>query len=232
MENAAVGVVSGASLASARTLPVSPLLDAILPSLQRGSTIACTGPASVGIAMVLAGAASQAGSWIVVAGQPTLGVQATADAGINLGRLVAVPGGSIPPQGWAEILAAMVDGFDVVILGSALSGLRTSVGRRIQARAQARGVVLVTIGRHPSIGSDVQIDTGPARWSGIGEGFGVALARQFEVEVRGRRIPRPRQACLQWPVQRVPYVPPPPPSPASTAPAAVGETGALERTAS
>lgn len=202
-------VLGNAALALSRTLPLGALLADVLPAVQRGSTISCTGHAAVGMALAVAAGPSQAGSWTVVAGQPTLGIHAAADAGVELARLVAVPGESFTDQRWGESLAAMVDGFDVIIVGSAVRALRAATARRIQARAQSRGAVLVTIGQHQSISADLQIDSAAVRWTGLGDGHGVALARQVDIEVRGRRMPRPQRTTMQWPSVRLPYVPEP-----------------------
>ena len=198
-------VIAATQLAAARTLPVGELLGEVLPAIQRGSTLACTGQAAVSLALAVAAGASQAGSWVAIAGQPTLGLGAADAAGVALARLVAVPGDGFGERQWAETLAAMIDGFEVVLIGASAGNIRPATARRIQARAQARGAVLVTIGHHPMLGADVHLDSSAPRWVGLGAGFGVALTRQVDVEVRGRRVPRPRLTRLHCPPARLPY---------------------------
>ena len=81
--------------ASERTLPVHDALIELLPSLQRGSTIACSGRAAVSLALALAAAPSREGAWVGIVGLPELGVRAAADMGLALERLVMVAGDGI-----------------------------------------------------------------------------------------------------------------------------------------
>jgi len=128
--------------ASERTLPVHDSLVGLLPSLQRGSTIACNGPAGVSLALALAAAPSQQGAWVGVAGLPELGIRAAVDMGVAVERLVMVTG----DPSWVDVLAAMIDGFDVVVVGRRVGRLAGGAVRRLQARAQSRGIVMLTVG--------------------------------------------------------------------------------------
>ncbi|MEO7370966.1 MAG: hypothetical protein ABIZ69_08895, partial [Ilumatobacteraceae bacterium] len=177
--------------ASERTLPVHESLVELLPALQRGSTIACSGRAAVSLALALAAAPSQEGAWVGVAGLPELGIRAAADMGLALQRLVMVAGD--PP--WVDVLAAMIDGFDVIMVGQGVGRLAGGAVRRLQARAQSRGVVLLTVGV-PALGADLQVKADDDRWGGLGSGHGVATGRRVSVEVGGRRMPRPRRAAM------------------------------------
>jgi hypothetical protein len=184
--------------ASERTLPVHQSLIELLPALQRGSTIACGGRAGVSLALALAAAPSQEGAWVGVAGLPELGVRAAADMGVALQRLVLVAGD--PP--WTDVLAAMIDGFDVVLIGPVVGKGVGKPGsgavRRLQARAQSRGVVMLTVGV-PALGADLQLTANDDHWVGLGNGHGVATGRRVLVEVGGRRMPRPRRATMWLP---------------------------------
>ena len=106
--------------ASERTLPVHDSLVELLPALQRGSTIACSGRAAVSLALALAAGPSRDGAWVGIAGLPELGVRAAADMGLALERLVMVAGD--PP--WVDVLAAMIDGFDVILVGQRVGAPR------------------------------------------------------------------------------------------------------------
>ena len=184
--------------ASERTLPVDPCLVGLLPALQRGSTIACGGRAGVSLALAIAAAPSREGAWVGVAGLPELGIRAAADMGVALERLVMVTGD--PP--WVDVLAAMIDGFDVILVGPGVgqgaSRLGTGAVRRLQARAQSRGVVMLTVGV-PALGADLQLTADDDHWVGLGQGHGVATGRRVSVELGGRRMPRPRRATVWLP---------------------------------
>ena len=180
--------------ASERTLPVHDSLVGLLPSLQRGSTIACNGAAGVSLALALAAAPSQQGAWVGVAGLPELGIRAAVDMGVAAERLVMVTG----EPSWVDVLAAMIDGFDVVVVGRRVGRLAGGAVRRLQARAQSRGVVMLTVGAS-ALGADLQINAGDGTWMGLGNGHGVASGRRLVVEVGGRRVPRPRRATMWLP---------------------------------
>jgi len=60
----------------------------------------------------LLAAASQAGSWCAVVGMPSLSAVAAAEAGVVLDRLALVP---YPGPEWSTVVAALLDGIDVVV---------------------------------------------------------------------------------------------------------------------
>ncbi len=180
--------------ASERTLPVHESLVELLPALQRGSTVACVGRAGVSLALALAAAPSREGAWVGVAGLPDVGIRAAADIGVALERLVMVAGD--PP--WVDVLAAMIDGFDVVVIGQRVGRLGAGAVRRLQARAQSRGAVMLTVGV-PALGADLQLTADDGQWVGLGDGHGVASGRRVLVELGGRRMPRPRRATMWLP---------------------------------
>lgn len=180
--------------ASERTLPVHESLVELLPSLQRGSTVACNGRAGVSLAMALATAPSREGAWVGVAGLPEFGIRAAVDMGMALERLVMVAGDPM----WVDVLAAMIDGFDVILVGQRVGRLSAGAVRRLQARVQSRGVVLLTVGM-PSLGADLQVTADGDHWVGLGDGYGVATGRRVTLELAGRRMPRSRRASVWLP---------------------------------
>lgn len=193
----------GNELESARrTLPLLPALADLLPqgALQRGSVVACEGPAAVSLALALAAGPSHDGCWVGMAGLPFVGLGAAAELGLVLQRVVAVvdPPTPFTEAQWADLAAAMVDGFDLVVLGPALQRLRATTVRRLQARLQSRGAVAITVGV-PAFGADVRFVSADPMWVGLGQGHGVARGRITEVQCTGRRIPRPRHASLWLP---------------------------------
>ncbi len=200
------GVLSGV-VARERTLAVLPAFEPLLPGavLQRGSIVGCEGLAAATLALALAAGPSQEGAWVAVAGFPDVGVAAATELGVVPARLVMV---TEPVVGvtagfddatWADVLAAMIDGFDVLLLGPGTLRIRTGTARRLVARAQARGVVIITIGANAAFAGDLRFDVTQAQWQGLGEGCGVANGRRARVQLSGRRVPRPRHTELWLP---------------------------------
>jgi len=200
------GVLSGV-VARERTLAVLPVFESLLPGavLQRGSVVACEGVAATTLALALTAGPSQAGAWVAVAGFPHAGIEAAVELGVAPARLVMVAEPAVGVTArfndatWGDVLAAMIDGFDVVLLGPATSRVRASTARRLLARAQARGVVIVTVGANAAFSSDLRFEVAQASWQGLGEGCGVAHSRRAQVQLSGRRVPRPRHAELLLP---------------------------------
>ncbi|TDB66107.1 MULTISPECIES: hypothetical protein, partial [unclassified Micromonospora] len=148
-----------------RTLPVAPELTGLLPyrGLRRGSTIAVSASRprrSGGTSLVLAllAEASRAGSWCAVVGVPTLGAGAAAELGIALDRLALVPD---PGPEWPTVVAALIDGVDVVVT-AVPQAVSASVAGRLAARARQRGCVLVPYGRWD--GADVTLQVVRGVW--------------------------------------------------------------------
>lgn len=184
-----------------RTLPLHEALAGLVPggALQRGTTVGCSGWAATSLAMTVVAGPVGSGSWAGVAGLTSFGVRAAVELGLDAARIVHVtqqPGGD--PERWADAAAAMIDGFDIVVLGQA-GRIRPQIARRLQTRAQSRGAVLVTVGQLDGFSCDVQLVGHRQSWEGLGAGHGVATARQLELEVCGRRVPRAQRALLWLP---------------------------------
>ena len=182
-----------------RCLPVDEAFTPLLPDsgLQRGRVVGCTGPAAMSLALALVSHSVAVGSWLAVVGVPMLGVEATAEFGIPLSRLVMVDamGG---PAVWAERVAAAVDGFDIVMTHPPAGAER--VVRKVRTRLQARGVVLVAIGpTSAGVSCDIEFTTTSVAWGGLGQGNGHLIARRVTVRAGGRRIPRPIEHDLWLP---------------------------------
>lgn len=226
------GGAGGMVAAKDRTLPVHEVLAPILPQgVQRGSVVACTGPLAVSLALLAAAGPSRSGCWVGVAGLPALGLGAAAELGVAVERLVQVaePAGRTWADGdWAEVLGAMVDGFDVLLLGPGAQRVRAGTARRVTARLQARGAIAVCVGA-PVFGGDLRLTTTGHRWMGLGDGHGVARARQVEAVLEGRRVPRPRHLPLWLPGRDGGVRPVPAPAPAEQ-PAEPARPVALRRT--
>lgn len=194
-----------ATMAAERVVPVHEALATVLPQgLMQGSTVGCTGGAATSAALLMVAEATRRGAWVGVAGLSALGVQAAGEAGVDVERLVAVrrhPDRAedrlLDDGTWGQILAAMVDGFDLVLLGPEVQ-VRAGTARRVQARAQPRGAVLVLAGEVPGFTCDLQVRA-DAVWDGLGDGHGHLRTRRMQVEVHGRRVPRPRRDELWFP---------------------------------
>jgi hypothetical protein len=218
-------LVAPADLARTRRLPVLPALAPLLPGggLQRGTTVAVGTrdglPGATSLALALAAGASQAGSWVAAVGLGALGLVAAAELGVALDRLVLVADPGRQREGWASVVAALVDGFDVVLVAGQPegrdrgqgegrgqgrgrgTGLRPADARRLVARARERGAVLMTVGGDlPGERSPVRLTVVAAAWTGLGEGWGHLAGRRVTVEAGGRgEAARPRRAELWLP---------------------------------
>ena len=193
-------------LASERVVPVHPALEGLLPQgLVRGSTLVCTGSAASSLAVLSAVGATQAGAWVGVAGLPTFGVAAWREAGGVLERVVVVRqpdthrAAPEPDTGdrWGAVVGALIDGFEVVIFGAAAQ-VSAATARRLQARLQARGGVLVLVGAAGSFSTDGRLGA-EVSWHGLGLGHGSLRARRLVCSFVGRRAARPRRDTLWFP---------------------------------
>lgn len=157
----------------------------------------CTGPSAISLALALASRAASTGSWLATIGVSMLGVEAAAELGVPLSRLVSidVDGG---PATWAERVGTAADGFDLILTRPPAGAER--VARKIRQRLQARGVVLFAVGpTSPGMSTDIDVTTTRVDWAGLGHGFGSLLGRRAMVRVEGRRLPRPVERELWLP---------------------------------
>jgi hypothetical protein len=191
------------ALAKDQRLPVLPALETLLPqgSLQRGTTVAIAAAPGVGgttsLALALVAEASRSGAWLAAVGLPSLGLVAADEAGLALERLVLV---AAPERSaWGGVVAALVDGFDLLLLHAGRTGVRQADARRLVARARERGSVLVQLGSGWGGEADVALRVTEARWEGPEAGYGHLRARRVVVEAGGRRAARPRAVELWLP---------------------------------
>lgn len=160
-------------------LPVPAQLAAVLPDgLRRGGTTAVLG--STSLVLTLLAHACAGGAWAAVVGQPTIGLLAAAQAGVALDRLALVPR---PGADAAAVLAALVDGLDVVVVGPDVA-LGEADRRRLSSRARERGAVLL-----PTVawaGASAVLTVEQARWTGVGAGDGRLRTHSLRVARTGR----------------------------------------------
>jgi hypothetical protein len=181
-------------------LPVADPLAELLPDggLRRGSTVAVCG--STSLLLALLAEASGAGSWCAVVGLPDLGVQAAAEAGLDLARTALVPRPGPRP---AAVVAALVDGVDVVVLDTTLPGVRWPAGdrQRLGARVRQRGAVLVPVGAPGAWpGAEVELRAEGSAWVGLGgDGAGRLRSRRVRARCAARGRPGEREVPLLLP---------------------------------
>lgn len=163
-----------------------PLLPAA--GLRRGSTVTVAGSTSLLLAMAAAAAGDE--GWVALVGLPHLSAPAAVEAGMALDHVVAVPqpGGAV-----AEVLGALVEGFDVLVLG-ATAALRDQDRRRVQARLRSRGAVLLGTDWP---GSDLVVDVVQQQATGLGQGWGAVTDRRLHLAVRGRGLGQERRLVLR-----------------------------------
>lgn len=116
-------------------------LGALFPGgLAAGSVVNVSGSASV-LHTLVAAAMGEKG-WAAVVGARHVGWVAAAEAGVDLARVVAIPAAG---PAAADVVAACIDGFDVVALGPV--DLGAGARRSLTGRARSNGTVVLTSGR-------------------------------------------------------------------------------------
>ena len=187
-------------------------LEPLLPegSIRRGTAVAVAGHGSMTLATALAAEASRRGSWVAAVGMADLGVAALAERDVDLDRwaLVDLPAGDRGRSGWsaglaADVLGAVVGGFDLVLLGP---GIRVAgaTARRLLARMREHGTSLIcALSNAPAdiaagLVPDVRLVIEQTLWTGIDDGHGRLLARQAEVTVGGRGAASRSRRMLMW----------------------------------
>lgn len=177
-------------------LAVPEAFGGLLPGgLSRTAVTAVTpGVGGMSVVLALAGAASAAGGWVAAVGMPDLGVLAGIEYGLACERLAAVPR---PGGDWAAVAAALVDGFDLVLLRPA-GAVPSGVARRLAARARQRRAALLVHGDWP--GARLVLSASDVRWEGLGAGRGRLRRRVVTVTAAGRAVAgRPRSVRVALP---------------------------------
>jgi hypothetical protein len=157
------------------------------------------------MALALAAQATTSGSWLAVVDVPTFGLEAAAEFGIPLERVVRIDpprrsrdGSAGHGDTWADLTAAVVDGFEVVIT-RVPQRLNHGLARRVQSRLRTREAVMIALGRPGAISVDTELVATDPQWEGIADGWGYLRGRRVTVTSSGRRVPRPRRASLWLP---------------------------------
>lgn len=161
-------------------LPVHPALSGVVP-FHTGGTYQVDN-ASLALSL-LAGSTSK-GNWVGVVGVNDLGVEAAADLGVDLSRVVLVPE---PGEHWLEATAALVDVAQVVLLRppwTADSVPAPTTLSRLRARLRKRATALVCWGEWP--GAEVRLSLRSTAWIGASDGHGRLQERSMVVECHRR----------------------------------------------
>jgi hypothetical protein len=160
-------------------MAVPPALVPLLPEgLRRGATTVVSG--STSLVLALLAHACVGGAWAAVVGQPTVGLLAAAQAGVSLDRLAVVPRPGLESP---TVVAALLDGVDVVVVGPQVS-LTDADRRRLSARARDRGSVLLSTVDWPGAGVVLTVQQG--RWTGVDSGAGRLQTHELRVTRTGR----------------------------------------------
>jgi hypothetical protein len=191
------------SAAHERVVEVGPPLGELIPGggLRRGSVVTVTGDLGAGatsVALALVAAVTASGEWAAAVDLGgTLGGLAAAEAGVTLDRFAVVhpPGGdAVPPDRWATVVAALLDGVSLVVAELPRS-VRAADARRLVARAREREAVLVPLARSGVWPAEaaLRLRATGGSWPGLDCGGGMLADRTIEVEVEGRGVaPRVR----------------------------------------
>lgn len=147
------------------------------------------------LVLALVGSAIAGGAWAAVIGLATLGMVAAAEQGIDLHRLVLVPDPGDRP---AEVAATLLDGADVVVMGTKAVGV--TMARRLSARVrERRAVLLVACGarRWPEV-ADLHLSVESTPWEGMAHGYGTLRRRWVAVSASGRRATTVQRRVELW----------------------------------
>jgi hypothetical protein len=180
-------VLTGAGL-----LPVLPALRELLPAggLHRGSVVT-TGDWGL-LSLALAAGAVADGAWCAIVGAPAVGVRAAAQAGLDLERVLLV---AEPGPGWTQVVASLLDGFDIVLLRPPEQP-SAQLRRKLEAAARRYGSVLMVAGDWP--GAQSRLLVTDAEWTGIGAGHGRLCARKAQVIASGRGAGERARSAWLW----------------------------------
>lgn len=188
------GSTASAIAAAAENRAVGPVLPvredpaALLPAggLLTGTTIAVDG--STAFLLALLATATTRDSWAAVFGMRGLGLLAASEIGVALNRLALVPD---PGTELATVVAALLDGVDLVVIaavGFVRDGTKgRAMARRLAARARNRGAVLIPFGADglwPA--AELRLSATDRCWTGIDNGHGYLTGHDTTVTVRGR----------------------------------------------
>ncbi|WP_394940489.1 hypothetical protein [Psychromicrobium sp. YIM B11713] len=191
-----------------RNVETYPALRPVLPggALRAGSSY--TVHRSNAIAMALLAGPSAAGGWCGVVGVPEFNVEAAAQFGIDVNRLVLIPS---PGEHWLGVSAALIDVVSALLLNPPAQP-STGQTARLGARLRQRGAVLICQTPWPQ--AEAELSAAATHWQGLGEGHGQLNGQHITVAATWRRRGASPQRHTQlqipgsWPAtaQRLPQI--------------------------
>jgi len=170
-----------------QALPVASAVAQLIPgqSIAPGTVLNVIG--SKMLEFQLLSAASQAGFWVAIVGDPNLGLVAVAEAGLALERVALVQD---PGLQAAAVIAALLEAMCVVVGPEVV--LRDSEKRRLAARARERGTVIVSAIPWP--GAHLVLRVAGKQWFGAQQGEQFLTHCLLAIERTGRgSAARPQQ---------------------------------------
>lgn len=161
--------------------PAPAPLSRVLPSLRVGAVHSVE---SRSLALLCLASAMPEGAWGAVVGVPDLGIEAAADAGVAVDRLVLVPN---PGGAWGSAVAGLAEVMPVV-LAAAPPGIAPGEAARLEARLRNADTCLIVLGAWPSPATRIRMVA--ADWQGTADGDGRIQQALLEVEVSAGAAPR------------------------------------------
>jgi hypothetical protein len=119
-------------------------------------------------------------------------VRAAAEAGLDPARLILI---ADPGRSWPQVVASLLDGFDIVLLRPPESP-SAQLRRKLEAAARRYGSVLLVAGDWP--GAQARLAVTDEEWIGIGTGHGRLRARKARVVASGRGAGERPRSCWLW----------------------------------
>ena len=180
---------AGVGATGQNSFAVPKALEQLLPQgLPRGSV--CCVEGSTTVLLALAAQVTQQEGWTAFVGTTDINFVAAQDLGMKLERVIVVPepGGHVP-----EIMATLIDGMDLVVVGQQL-GLTSRQQSRLTARARERGTTILVAGQWP--GARLHLYGRAGQWQGANQGLGRLTTCQYRVE-RGSQGHRIQHADVQ-----------------------------------
>lgn len=174
-------------------LPITPALAGLLPDqgLRVGSAYSLSpSPSLLG---ALLSAASQKGSWCAIIGMPTIGVEAMADLGVDLERLVLVPD---PGPRWLTVATALSEVIPLIAVHPRSRASDADISR-LNARLRDRGCTLLVTAPWPQSEATIRVEK--TEWHGLGEGWGLLADRTMTLRATSRRQEAPRRVQVRLP---------------------------------
>ena len=157
--------------------------------LPRGTVAVASGARSLVLRMVATVTAG--GGNAVIVGQPDTGLLAAAEMGADLSRVAVIPDPGNDP---VEVVAVLIDGMDLVVLGLGGRRVTRARARAVVARARQKGcTVLVTDGDWEGASTRLEARVcGYELTAGGRPGFGRISGVRLQISRCGRSIDRAR----------------------------------------